>query len=50
MLKDVDPVCDREGGCQYKEDYQFCRGDTEQKEIGKPSPKHFRGVRDHLSC
>ena len=48
MLQDVNPVCDREGGCQEKEDYQFCEGDAEQEEIGKPSPKHFRDVRDHL--
>ncbi len=48
MLQDVDPVCDRERGCQEKEDYQFCRGDAEQEEIGKPPAKHFRNVQDHL--
>ena len=48
MLKDVDPVCDREGGRQYKEDYQFYCGDAEKEEIGKSSLKHFKGVRDHL--
>ena len=49
MLKDVDPVRDREGRRQYKEDHQFRRGDAEQEEIGKPSPKNFRNVRGHLS-
>ena len=44
MLKDVDPVCDRERGRQYKEYYQFYCGDAEQKEIGKSSLKHVRGV------
>jgi hypothetical protein len=48
MLKDVNPVCDREGGRQYKEDYQFYCRDAEKEEIGKPSPKHFRDARDHL--
>ena len=42
MLQDVNPVCDREGGCQEKEDYEFCEGDAEQEEIGKPSPRSFR--------
>ena len=48
MLKDVNPVGDRERGRQYKEYYQFYCGDAEKEEIGKSSLKHFRGVRDHL--
>jgi len=41
MLQDIDPISNCEGGCQQKEEDEFCQGDTEQEEIGKPSAKHF---------
>jgi len=42
MLQDVDPVRDREGGCQWKQDYQLRCCDAEEEEISQSSPKHVR--------
>src|SRR6266550_9176571 len=42
MLQDVDPVCDRERGCQWKQDHQLRCGNAEEEEISQSSPKHVR--------
>jgi hypothetical protein len=50
MLQDVDPVRDRERGCQWKQDHQLRYGNAEEEEISQSSPKHVRNrtVREQI--
>ena len=45
MLQDIDPVGDRERGCQWKEDHQLSCCNAEEEEICQSSTKHVRDKR-----
>ncbi|HUL21247.1 MAG TPA: hypothetical protein VLZ10_07315 [Thermodesulfobacteriota bacterium] len=47
MLRDVNPICDREGGRQGKEQNDLRRCDAEQEKVAKPSPGYPRDARPH---